>query len=828
MAAETTSMEALFGQDTVQFARMIKSAYLNYAVETIKDRALPDVRDGLKPVHRRILYTMYDMGLRSTAKHRKSARVVGDVMGKYHPHGDVAIYDAMVRLAQDFTMRVPLVDGQGNFGSIDGDAAAAMRYTEARMAPITDELLADIQADTVAWQDNFDNTLKEPAYLPARYPNLLINGSEGIAVGMSCKIPPHNLGEICDALNFLAQNWTKREKLPLSAFLKIVQGPDFPTGGIIYRQRQEGDEVLDVMQEVYRTGQGKVTVQGIISGEDSTGNPISNLEDARRLIVSQIPYGVNKATLLTQIADGVRNEKIKGISDLRDESDYEGMRIVITITRGYRADKVMRQLLSKTGLKNTYGVITLALVGGEPEYLSLPRILTLFIEHRLDVIVKRTQHELTRRRARLHIVEGLLLALASIDKVIETIRRSRTTETAKTNLMKQFKLSTEQAQAILDMQLRRLAALERQKLESEKKDLTKRIKYLEGLLASEAKQLKIIIEETTDIKEAYATPRLTIILDQPDSGGLVTKEDLLLPAGPQVVAATTRGNLYRVDLKHFNGRQQKGITKRAVDAPLFFLHTAAEDKILLVSNKGRAWYGPIFRVPETAKNTEMGLERGEFVISANVIDPDSTKQYLTLAASNGKAKRTVIADLKGSEANWNRVLGGLADKEQVVVAGVTGGRARVMLFTSNGKAIKFEEGSINPQASGSATGVAALKVSKGSSIIAGAITEGDETTQSVLIISDKGWAKRVLLTEFPTQGRGGQGVQTLKITPVTGKVAAAVIAENGGSANVISGKGRRFHLAVSDFPESNRVNRGTQFIDFGPDDVIQQVNPFSS
>ncbi|MEM7034044.1 MAG: DNA topoisomerase (ATP-hydrolyzing) [Chloroflexota bacterium] len=826
MATEDFSMDALYGQDTIQFARMMKTAYLNYAVETIKDRALPDVRDGLKPVHRRILYTMHDMGLRSSVKHRKSARVVGDVMGKYHPHGDGAIYDAMVRLAQDFTMRAPLVDGQGNFGSIDGDAAAAMRYTEARMSPIADELMIDIDANTVDWHENFDNTLKEPSYLPAKFPNLLVNGSEGIAVGMSCKMPPHNLGEICDATVHVAQHWAKREQIPLSDLLDIVQGPDFPTGGIIYRKRLDGEEEVDIIEEVYRTGQGKLITQGIISGEDSTGNPVSDLTTARRLIVTEIPYGLNKSTLLTQIADGVRNEKIKGISDLRDESDYEGMRIVITVTRGYQADKVLQQLLRRTSLKNTYGVISLALVQGEPEYLPLLPILTHFIAHRLDVIIRRTQYELARREARLHIVAGLLKALDVIDQVIDTIRRSRNTETARTNLMKNLSFSQEQAQAILDMQLRRLAALERKKLDTEQRELQKRIKYLNNLLASEKDRLAVIVEETTEIKEQYGTPRKTVILDQVESDGLVTKEDLMIPKGPQVIAATTRGNLYRVPLKNFNGRQAKGLTKRGVDAPLFYLHTEAEAKILLVSNKGRTWHAPIFRVPEQIKNTEMGLERGEIIISANVIDPQATEAYITLAASNGKVKRTALADLKGSESYWNGTMGGLEKGDQVVAAGITNGTAKVMLFTRGGKAIKFEESAVNPQASGTATGVAALKIGKDDAIISGSLIQEEETTQVVLIVSEKGWAKQIDLIEFPVQGRGGQGVQTLKATDTTGKVAAATVAQRDGTVNVISGKGRRNHLAVEDFAKSNRVNRGEELIDFGADDTIQQVNAF--
>ena len=820
---EQISMDLLHSQSVVQFAKMLKTAYLNYAVETIKDRALPDARDGLKPVHRRILYTMHQMRLGPNTAYRKSARVVGETMGKFHPHGDASIYDAMVRMAQDFSMRAPLVDGHGNFGSIDGDSAAAMRYTEARMSALAEELLQDIDAETVEWQDNFDNTLQEPTCLPAKFPNLLVNGSEGIAVGMACKIPPHNLSEVCNGLIHLAKNWKIRQNITAQDLMEFIPGPDFPTGGIIYRKREEKGKEVDVIQQAYRDGQGKIIMQGIISGEDSAGNPVSELESARRLIITEIPYGLNKSTLLTQIADGARNGKIQGISDLRDESDYEGMRIVITITRGYRAPQALEQLLSKTSLKSTYGVISLALVNGEPDYLSLPRILTLFIEHRLDVIVKRTRYELKKREARLHIVEGLLKALDAIDEVIKIIRSSRNTDTARSNLMKKLRLSQEQATAILDMQLRRLAALERKKLDTERKELARRIKYLTALLASEVKRLAVVVEETEEIKEQYATPRKTVILEIEGKDGLVTKEDLMRPKGPQIIAATTRGNLYRVPAKNFSGRQTQGLGKRAVDAPLFTLKTGPGDKVLLVSNKGRVWFGPVYRVPDKTDSAGFGLKKGEIIISASLVTPDSA---LILAATNGKAKRSDIADLSGSEGNWNIAMGGLKEDERVIVAGLSDGSSNVMIFTRQGKAIKFKESAVNPQASGSATGVAAIKLSKGDAIIAGAITPADEKGYWVVLVSETGWAKRVPLSEFPVKGRGGQGVQTLKLTAITGNVAAAAVAPDKGAVNVMSGKGLRHHLSVAEFPKSNRVNRGEQIISFGEDDTIAQAVAF--
>ncbi len=825
MTDESISMDALHSQSTVQFARMMKTAYLNYAVETIKDRALPDVRDGLKPVQRRILYTMKEMNLGASAKYRKSARVVGDTMGKYHPHGDGAIYEAMVRLAQDFTMSAPLIDGQGNFGSIDGDGAAAMRYTEVRLTTLAEELMADIEVDTIDWHDNFDNTMPEPDYLPAKFPNLLVNGSEGIAVGMACKIPPHNLGEVCDALNYMAKNWRHRDQITVTDLMKFIPGPDFPTGGILYCKRTESGQEVAVIKQAYSQGQGKVTIQGIIAGEDGNGNPTSDLDNARRLIITEIPYGLNKATLLTQIAEAVRAEKIKGISDLRDESDYEGMHIVVTVTRGYRPNQVLEQLLNRTSLKMTYGIITLALVEGEPEYLSIHDILRLFIEHRLDVIIRRSQFELAKHEARLHLVEGLLTALASINKIIDTIRRSQSTDTARKNLIKNFDLSQEQATAILDMQLRRLAALERKKLQTEKEDLLARINDLKQLLASEEKQLEVIIIETNAVKEKYAVPRRTRILDIEGAGGPITQEDLLKPEGAQIVIATTRGNVQRVPAKGFNLRQSKGMTKRSVDAPLFYVQAEAEDKVILVSNKGRVWFGPIYRIPEKATSKEMGLDKGEAIVKADILRPEA---FLTLAASNGKVKRLLLADLNGSEGHWQTVLGGLKATEQVLTAGVTDGSCRVMLFTSQAKAILFAENDVNPQASSSAQGVAAMKLGKGDTLIAGTLIYGGDEARCVFLVSEQGWAKQTPLRQFSIQGRGGQGIQTLKVTKTTGKVAAATVGYEHSTVMVLSSRGRRHNLASNDLPQQTRVQRGQQLIDFGPDDTIEQVVVFEN
>jgi DNA gyrase subunit A len=552
--------------ETVELADDMTQAYIGYARETITDRALPDVRDGLKPVQRRILYGMHDLGLFHDRPHKKSARIVGEVLGKYHPHGDSSVYLAMVRQAQPWVMEVPLVDGQGNFGSIDGDSPAAMRYTEARLTAAAQTMLQDLKMDTVDWTDNFDGSLQEPAVLPSVLPNLLVNGVDGIAVGMATRMPPHNLGEICDALIYLAQNWKKRSKVTVSDMTKFIPGPDFPTGGIIYRYRDEGDGPVDTIRQAYETGRGRIVMQSRLTIEDIGGGKAN-------IIVTELPYGVLKTTVIEKIAKEVRDGRITGVTDLRDESDHTGMRVVIEVSRQSTPEEVLQQVLKYSQLRETFGVINLALVPTEenshtrPAYLSLPDLLAYFVAHRLEVIVRRSRFELDRRRARLHIVEGLLKALDILDEVIDTIRRSRTVDTAHANLTKKFGFTEIQATAILDMQLRRLAALERRRLADEEKELKNRIRYLESLLRSEAKRLGVVIEETTALKEQFAVPRSTVILDQEgavaSSSAVTTEADLVMPEGSQVLVLTPDG-VERVDADGFSYRASRSLTKQAV------------------------------------------------------------------------------------------------------------------------------------------------------------------------------------------------------------------------------------------------------------------------
>ncbi len=829
---------------TIPATSDLAQSYFRYATYTVLDRALPDVRDGLKPVQRRILYAMYDMGLRPDAPYKKSARIVGEVLGKYHPHGDASVYDALARMAQGFSLLHPLVDGQGNFGSVDGDSPAAMRYTEARLAPITDEMLADIRRDTVDWMPNFDGSLLEPELLPAALPNLLVNGSSGIAVGMATNIPPHNLGEVCDAVVLVVERWKQRDKITVDDLMTAIKGPDFPTGGIVYRYGSNGEngQQVDLIRKAYETGRGPIPVQGRVDTEDIGGGK-SNI------VITELPFdqhgAVKKGPFIEKIAQQVRDGKLTGITDLRDESDHEGMRIVVEVSRAADKERVLQDLLRHTPLRGTFGVIMLALVPNPdyvgdkipvaeslaaaeqdetrlvsktmPRYLNLKEMLIYFVEHRLNIIVRRSRHELAEREHRLHIVEGLLIALANIDEVIAIIKKSRTADTAQANLMKRFKLTEVQARAILDMQLRRLAALERTNLEAERKELKQRIAYLKALLSSQAKQLEVIKEETLAIKEKYAQPRRTLILEREQTGGAVTVTQLLTPQGPQMITVTSKGLLYRTPSGQSFPHPGSGMTARAVESPLFYLPAEPTDTLLFISSSGMAWRGAVGRIPERVALAEF-LPDESTIVGGGVLRQGG---FLSLISDNARAKRTLLEDLRGSEGNWVQVMGGL-NGGRLIAAAITDGTAHMMLFTRQGKTIRFQEEEVNPQASGSATGVMAIKLSADDAIVSAALVVPDDDVW-VVVVSERGWLKRIPLAEFPVQGRGGGGVQLLKITPATGRVAAATVAHTKGYVSVLSGRGRRHHFKLSELPVSNRVNRGERLVDFGDDDVIATI-----
>jgi DNA gyrase subunit A len=796
---------------TVSLTTDLEQAYFQYAVETITDRALPRVEDGLKPVQRRILYAMHDMGLRHDRPHRKSARVVGECLGKYHPHGDQSVYMAMVRMAQDFAMRHPLIDGQGNFGSVDGDSPAAMRYTEARLAEIAGFVLQDIGQDTVDFVDNFDGSLQEPVILPAALPNLLVNGTTGIAVGMATNIPPHNLGEVCDAVVYVAERWRRRGKITVDELMKIIPGPDFPTGGVIYRYRADpnGEGKLDTIRAAYETGRGRIVTQARMDMEDIGGGKFN-------IVVTELPYAVQKSTVLERIAREVREGRVGGVTDLRDESDHEGMRAIIEVSRMADAHEVLESVLSHSQLRETFGVNALALVSEQvngdtivrPQRLPLRDMLVYFVEHRLNVIVRRSRHELAKREARLHIVQGLLKALDIIDEVIDTIRRSRTSETAERNLIKTFKFTRLQAEAILAMQLRRLAALERRKLADEEKELKARIRYLKGLLRSQARRLEVVVEETLAIKEAFATSRKTVILtEEKPRGGIVTEADLAVPEEPQVVVVTTRG-VQRNDASRFGYRVRPGVTSRAVEAHRMYLQTEPEDTVVLVSDRGRAWWGTVGRLPRTASFEGLGLSRGEQVVGLGIL---SDKSCLVLGTRQGRVKRVKVEDVKSTaEASWAMVVGLAGEDDRVLFSGVGGDGAQAMFFgTSRGN--RFVSGDVNPQATPSAKGMAGVKVRKGDRLLAGVVISDPNADLGAVVVSKKGYVKRVPLGEFPVQGRGGQGVVLLNQTKATGPVVAVMAGPMDGSVDLISADGKRQRL--DEVPVTNRANRGEKLVE---------------
>jgi len=799
--------------DTIELHRDLTDAYIGYARETITDRALPDVRDGLKPVQRRILYAMNDIGLNSNKPHKKSARIVGEVLGKYHPHGDQSVYLAMVRMAQDFVMQAPLVDGQGNFGSIDGDSPAAMRYTEARLTALAETMLQDLHMDTVAWQDNFDSSLKEPKVLPTVLPNLLINGVDGIAVGMATKIPPHNLGEICDGVIHLAENWTKRAKVTVDDLMKIIPGPDFPTGGLIYRHRDDGNGgTVDTIRQAYVTGRGRVIMQARIKLEDIGGGK-------KNIIVDELPYAVLKTTVLEKLAREVRDGRIAGITDLRDESDYTGMRVVIEVSRNADPEDVVADVLKYSQLRETFGIINLALVpepdgSTRPVEMSLNEMLIHFIKHRLEVIERRSEFELAQRKARLHIVEGLLKALDILDEVIETIRRSRTAETAHSNLMKKYGFSDLQATAILNMQLRRLAALERRRLVDEAKELRARIKYLEGLLKSQAKRLGVVIEETTKLKDEHAQPRRTVIIDTEEQaagkGTFTTQADLVMPETRQLVILTPNG-LQRRDTSGYTYRADATLTSRAPAGGGHLAHLRVEphEEVLLFSSAGRAWRGGVGFIPEDGDFESLGLAKGETVVSIAVPRAD---ECLVMVSRSGRVKRTKVEDLSLMDRTWDVTIGLSGADDRLLTAAVAGDDAHVVFYTREGQALRIEAATVNPQQTGSAAGVAGIKLRAGDELLGAVVVPDgkDGKTWQVVVISEVGYVHRFPLAEVAVKGRATMGVRCLRSSKTTGKMAALAVAKANNNVDVYLADGRRQRIPMAKAPKAARDTQGTR------------------
>lgn len=797
----------------VEIVKEMQESYLNYAMSVIVQRALPDVRDGLKPVHRRILYAMNEIGLTHSAKYRKSATVVGEVLGKYHPHGDSPVYDAMVRLAQDFALRYPLVDGQGNFGSIDGDPPAAMRYTEARLAEIANELLADIDKDTVDWMDNFDATRKEPWVLPAKLPNLLLMGSSGIAVGMATNIPPHNLVEVVDGLIHLINN----PDSPLEEIMKFIKGPDFPTGGAIFD--------INEITNAYATGKGRIVMRAKAEIEEDRGGRF-------KIIITEIPYQVNKSQLIARIATLVKEKKLEGISDLRDESDRSGMRIMIELKRDARPQNILNQLYKHTPLQLAFNVNTVALVDGTPQTLTLKQVLTEYIRHRQKVVTRRTQFELNQAKARAHILEGLKIALDHLDAVIKTIRESSDADTAKSNLMTNFKLTDIQAQAILDMQLRRLAALERKKIEDEYKEVLKTIAYLEELLASPKKILGVIEKELLEIKEKYGDERRTRVYKQ--AIGDFSEEDLI-PAENVIVTVTETGYIKRSPTDTFRTQQRggkgvAGATLKEEDSISQLYLANTHDNMMFFTNKGRVFQIKVYELPEGSRQAKgqavinlINIEQGELVTSMFNVPKNTKSGFIFMATKKGIVKKTALEDF----ANIRRsgiIAINLSSGDNLQFVSLTSGNDQIIMATKNGQSIRFHEKDVRSMGRATA-GVMGIRLSKDDEVIS---TSKAPENGEFLVVTEKGFGKKSKISDWPLQGRAGSGVKTAEVTTRNGKVMAAkVISEDDQEILITSKGGQVIKLPIKDVPLLTRQTQGVILIRLAnAADVVSAVTTF--
>jgi DNA gyrase subunit A len=729
----------------------MQQAYLDYAMSVIVSRALPDARDGLKPVHRRILYAMHDMGLRSASGYKKSARVVGEVLGKYHPHSDAAVYDAMARMVQDFSMRYPLVDGQGNFGSVDGDPPAAMRYTEARMAPAAMDMLSDIQKQTVDFNPNFDETLDEPNVLPAALPNLLINGASGIAVGMATNVPPHNLGEVVDALTYMLDNWKKVDNISLEDLRQFIIGPDFPTGGVVIQDLEK-----DGLASAYGTGRGRITVQARAHVEEMG-------RGRERIIVTELPYMTNKASLIGRIASLTRDGKLEGLSDLRDESDRQGMRIVIELSKTVDSEEVLRELYRRTPMQNTFSIIMLALIDGEPRLMGLKQALRVYLEHRLEVVRRRSEFDLARARRRAHILEGLRVALQNLDAVIDLIRKSSDVDNARSRLIRRFKLSEEQAQAILDMPLRRLAALERKKIDREYRELIAEIKRLEGLLGSHLKMRRTVSTELAAIKQTYGDRRRTQIVKLEEGVSMVSMLSAKdLTPDKTVWVSVTRNGLISRTLEAKPPR----MSGRA--APGWLLRVNTRNTLYLVAEGGKTSALAVHSLPETEKPADgvpyyqiSALGERDGLATLFSLPPDESRAqgwFVLVGTHGGMVKKSPVEEIPGPLAQTFQVAK-VKEGDKIGWVLLSDGRSEILMTAASGMAIRFSEDDVRPMGL-VAAGVMGIKLRVGDEIVG---MEVVEEGREVFMLASDGKAKRVRIPQFPKQGRYGQGVVGWKL-----------------------------------------------------------------
>ena len=785
----------------------MRSSYIDYAMSVIVARALPDVRDGLKPVHRRVLFGMHELGLANNKPYKKSARIVGEVLGKYHPHGDTAVYDSMVRMVQDFSLRYPLVDGQGNFGSVDGDSAAAMRYTEARLAKITDLMLKDLDKNTVDFVANFDESLQEPSVLPSYLPNLLINGASGIAVGMATNIPPHNLTEVVDGLVAMIDN----PKMTSADLMKFVKAPDFPTGGIIYGY--EG------VRDAYTTGRGRVVIR-------ARANVETHKNDRESIVITELPYQVNKANLIEKIADLVRTGKIADISNLRDESDRDGMRVVIELKRDAQPAVILNQLFKHTQMQVTFGVITLALVNGIPKVLTLEEVMRYFLAHRMDVLIRRTQYELDAAERRAHILEGYIIALDNIDAVIETIKKSRDTETAKHNLMKKFKLSEIQAKAILDMRLQRLTGLERKKIENEYKETIKLIERLQGILDSETKRNKIIKDELIEIKEKFGDERRTeIIYDYKEFSleDIIAEEEV-------VVTISHKGFIKRFPVSGYRrqARGGRGVTGAGTKDEDFIEHmfiASTHQYIMFFTEQGRCYWLKVHEIPEGGRASRgrsilnlLEKDRNDKITAFVAVREYTDDKFLVMVTKNGTIKKTVLSAYAHVRRGGINAIN-LVKGDELIAVKMTDGNNDIIIGTRNGMAIRFEEKKVREMGRTS-TGVRGIKLNPGDEVIGFIVVK---SVSSLLVVTDKGYGKRSSISDYRVTNRGGKGVITVKTGEKNGKLIAMMEVNDMDELVIITNKGMVIRQGVKAIRVMGRNTQGVRVINLKEGDSIADI-----
>ena len=791
----------------------MKSAYIDYSMSVIVSRALPDVRDGLKPVHRRVLYGMHDLGVKASSAHKKSARIVGEVMGKYHPHGDSAIYDTMVRMAQEWSLRYMLVDGQGNFGSVDGDSPAAMRYTEARMQKISEEMLSDIEKDTVDYKLNFDDTLKEPTVLPTKIPALLVNGASGIAVGMATNIPPHNLTEVING----TLEYIKDDSIDIEALMQFVKAPDFPTGGIIHG--------YDGVKDAFMTGRGKVVIRGKAEIEEVNGK--------ESIIVTEIPYQVNKADMIKKIADLVNDKKLEGISTIRDESDRNGMRIVFVLKRDAIPNIVVNKLYKYSQLQSSFSVNTIALVKGRPQMLNLKEMIKHFVEHRHDVVVRRTKYELQKAEARCHILEGLIIASDNIDDVIALIKASKNADDARNNLIKKFKLSDIQAKAIVEMRLRQLTGLEQDKLRTEYEEIKKLIEDLKNILENEPRRMKIISDELIEIREKYGDNRRSII---EYSGGDLSIEDMI-PNEKVVITISHAGYIKRTPLNDYKvqnrgGVGQKASTTRNEDFLEDLFVGTNHQYMLFFTQKGKCFWMRVYEIPEgsrTAKgraiqnliNIEQDDKVKAFICTKDLKDEDYiNNHYVIMTTKKGQVKKTSLEQYSRPRINGINAIT-IKENDELLEAKLTNGESQVMLALKSGKAIRFEEAKTRPMGR-NASGVRGIRLQHQNDEVIGMVAVNDMES-NILVVSSNGYGKRSRLQDYRLTNRGGKGVKTISITEKTGDLVAVKNVDDTNGLMIINKSGIAIRMAVEDLRVMGRATQGVKLINLKKGDSIAAV-----